>query len=380
MKLAIVNPISQTSPDRWSVPPVTSNAQSITVQMARELCRLGTDVTVFMAAPFTPAVPDEGVSVKYLPVIPTPLSPPAQIPFMPSLVREVRAGRFDAVVSSELFQWSTLSLALSRQMPHLFVWHEADAYQRFMGTLPARIYHGTAGRLVVHRAAGVIPRTQRAAQFLLANGVPQEKLGPEVPNGIATDLFGPDLELRAEQPLILYVGSLIERKNPSLAVRAMPYVLSEEPSAALLMKGFGEQEGLLRRLADEIGVSSSVMFDSSRSSHDEMSGIYNRAWVAVFPSFRDFASLSPIEAVACRVPVVLSERLFSAEYLAATGCGIPVSDDPSRFADAVVRHIRQYGRQGLPEGRVQPVRERFALRSAAGRLLEYITAFEGWRR
>ena len=92
MRLALVNPISQTSPDRWSVPSVTSNRQSIAVQMGRHLRTLGADVTVFMAEPFRPVRSDEGVPCVYLPVRRTVLSPPAQIPWMPSLPARSRRG------------------------------------------------------------------------------------------------------------------------------------------------------------------------------------------------------------------------------------------------------------------------------------------------
>jgi glycosyltransferase involved in cell wall biosynthesis len=94
--------------------------------------------------------------------------------------------------------------------------------------------------------------------------------------------------------------------------------------------------------------------------------------VAVFPSYRDFASLSPIEAVACGVPVVLSRRLFHAEYLERLGCARASGDDPDEFGRAVADLLDQYGRQGLDPVTVAPVVERFALSSGARRMLAYM--------
>lgn len=371
MRIAIVNPVSQTSPNRWSVPPVVSNAQSIGVQLAREVVSAGNEATVYMAEPFSPATSDEGVDARYLPVVGSPVSPSAQLPFMPSLSREIASGGFDAVVASELFQWSTLALT-AKGLPPLFVWHEADTYQQFLRTVPARLYYATAAKRVIRRAAGFFPRADSAREFLLHVGVPAEKIGPEVPNGINARLFAPSREARSETPLILFVGSLIERKNPSLAVRAMPHVLREVPEAKLLMKGFGDQEGHLRELAARIGVDGAVGFDTSRSTHSEMARLYNHAWVCVFPTFRDFATLSPIEAVACGVPVVLSKRLFSARYLEEMGCAVATSDDPSQFAQAILRQLDTCGRSGLTDATIAPVVDRFSLQRAAGNLIGYV--------
>lgn len=374
MRICIVNPISQTSPDRWSVPPVVSNRQSITIQMARHLEVAGSSVTVMVADPFAPELHDEGVECLYLPVVRTPLTPPAQIPWMRGLAGRVAAGEFDAVVSSEVFQWATLALANARGLPPLFVWHEADAFQRFGRTIPARLFYSTAGRRITDRAAGFIPRTDSAARFLTSIGVPSEKMGPEVPNGIDVAQFGVRRSLRDDRPLVLYVGSLIERKNPTLAVRAMEHVCAAYPEARLLMKGFGEMEATLRELATSLSLDERVIIETTRSDHSQMADLYSRAWVAVFPSFRDFASLSPIEAVACGVPVVLSERLFHAAYLECRGCGRAVSDDAGTFGGAVVDLIGQYGREGLDESAIAPVVERFSLEAGARRMVRYIEA------
>lgn len=372
MKICLVNPISQTSPDRWSVPPVESNRQSITVQMARHLESAGATVTVVMADPFTPDVADEGVECVYLPVRRTPLSPPAQIPWMKGLTELVGAGGFDAVVSSEVFQWSTLALARADDVPPLFVWHEADGFQRLGKTIPARIYYATAGLKIARRVCGYMPRTDSAARFLSSVGVPAEKIGPEIPNGIDSTGFGPRRDSRDRTPLVLYVGSLIERKNPSLAVRGMARVHERFPDACLLMKGFGDQEALLRELISGLSLDQSVTIETKRSDHSEMAALYNRAWVAVFPSFRDFASLSPIEAVACGVPVVLSERLFHARYLEERGCGRATSDDAERFGDAVSDLIAAHGRAGLADAAIAPVVNRFSIESGAHRMLQYL--------
>lgn len=372
MRIAVVNPISQTSPDRWTIPEVLSNRQSISIQLARALETAGHEVTVFMASAFKPSQDDEGVTVRYLPIRQTLLSPPAQLPFMPSIAAEVRAGGFCAVVSSEMFQYSTLSLARAVGVPPLYVWQEADTFQRMMLTVPARLYYGTAGRMIIKTARGFLPRTERAAAFLRRVGVPAQKVGPEVPNGINADLFQPRRELRSERPTILFVGSLIERKNPALAISAMAHVLVQYPDARLVMKGIGEQEVQLRRLAVELGVEASLTLDTKRSTLEEMAAIYNQAWVCVFPSYRDFATLSPIEAVACGVPIVLSGRLATARYLQDNGCAWSAGDEPRQVAGLLVRQLQDHGRFGLSGGVIGPVVQRFSLEEAALRLAGYI--------
>ena len=187
----------------------------------------------------------------------------------------------------------------------------------------------------------------------------------------------PRPERRSPTPLILYVGSLIERKNPSLVVRAMPSIRRTFPEATLLLKGAGEQEAMLRRLIGEEGLEHAVAMDTERSDHAGMADLYSTAWVAAFPTFRDLSTLAPVEAAGCGVPVVMSKRLPHARYLEETDCGIATSDDPEEFGGAVVRLLTRHGARGLSPEAVRPVVERFSIADAAERLLAYLESDSG---
>lgn len=374
MRIAIINPITQTSPDRWSVPAVQSNRQCIAMQLGRALERLGDDVTVISAEPFRPVVSDEGVSTVYLPVSGAPYAPQAQLPMMRGLARMLREGGFDVVISGEVFQWATLTAArvAASAGPPLLVWHEADRYQRFGMTLAARAYYATFGRYIFRAATAVLPRSETSAEFLRANGLPDAKLGLELPNGFDESVFFPRRDLRRPEPRLLYVGSLIERKRPDLAVSALAEFRKTRPDATLRVKGCGALEAELRRLAADLGVQDSVEFDTTRSDSPGMAEIYNEAWVGVFPSERDFMSLSPMEAAACGVPVVVSNRLTHAGYVERIGIGEVAGNDPVQFAAAIARIVDARGGRGLSDEAVWQVREDNSLSRAAKRLHDYL--------
>lgn len=372
-----MNPISQTSPSRWTAPRVISNRQSIGVQIGRGLERLGHECTVVIAEPYRPETSDEGVACIYLPVRHTPLSPVSQLPWMRGLGRLALEGGFHAVLTSEVMQWSTSSLCLLRRRggPPVVVWQEADRFQSLGMTLPARAFFAVWGRRVIGAADGFVPRSEPARRFLAERGAPPAKLGPEMPNPVDLSVFHPCPEQRDTRPLVLHVGTLLRRKNPTVSVHAFARIREAWPTARLIIKGSGEMEGELRKEIGGLGLDAAAHIDTTRSTPEEMARLYNRAWVALFPTSRDLATLSPVEALACGVPVVLSPRLSHASTLASFGAQVAEDDEPGSFASCANAILERYGARGLGPREAEGLRERYSLEACSRRLSDYLESF-----
>lgn len=115
-----------------------------------------------------------------------------------------------------------------------------------------------AGRVYLRRKAEL---RARASLFLcvsehiraqaLERGVPESKLRT-LPIGVDLDLFAPDpLRSRSLDPIVLFVGRLVEKKGGSYLIRAMSIVQERHPSAKLLIVGDGPLLDPLRVQARE---------------------------------------------------------------------------------------------------------------------------------
>jgi glycosyltransferase involved in cell wall biosynthesis len=127
-----------------------------------------------------------------------------------------------------------------------------------------------------------------------------------IPSGVNTERFRPDglAEPRGDRPRILTVGRLVERKGFADVIRALPLV----PRAELVVVG-GAPDGpdpyaeRLLTLAAQCRVADRVTLAGAVPT-DEMPRWYRSADVlAAAPWYEPFG-LTPLEAMACGVPVV----------------------------------------------------------------------------
>ena len=155
----------------------------------------------------------------------------------------------------------------------------------------------------------VIVQCRDEVRELLRLGVPRSRT-VLVPSGVNTDRFRPDGPASpkpAGRARILTVARLVERKGIEDLIRALPAV----PAAELVVAGGPPPAELdadpyarrLRRIAAECRVTDRVCLLGGVPAH-EMPAWYRSAdVVAATPWYEPFG-LSPLEAMACGVPVV----------------------------------------------------------------------------
>jgi len=144
--------------------------------------------------------------------------------------------------------------------------------------------------------------------------VPADKVDV-VPNGVDGERFrrleGEDLAaFRAEfatsqEKIILYVGRIVQEKGPHLLVQAAPKVLARH-KAKFVVVGTGDLLDSLQEQAQELGVGRNFYFTGFIPDEDR-DRLYKVADCAVFPSLYEPFGIVALEAMAARVPVVVSE-------------------------------------------------------------------------
>jgi glycosyltransferase involved in cell wall biosynthesis len=180
-------------------------------------------------------------------------------------------------------------------------------HQGAADTSPAHriAYERELGRVVDR----VIVQCQDEVGELLRLGVPRTRMAL-VPSGVNIDRFRPDgpAEPRdPETPRLLTVGRLVERKGYEDLIRALPSV----PGAELVIVG-GPPDGpvddhpyarRLRALAERCGVGDRVRLAGAVPAVDMPRWYRSADVLAAAPWYEPFG-LTPLEAMACGVPVV----------------------------------------------------------------------------
>jgi glycosyltransferase involved in cell wall biosynthesis len=237
--------------------------------------------------------------------------------------------------------------------------------KRFQGAKdtspPERVgYERALGRAVDR----VIAQCRDELAELVRLGVPRSRISV-VPSGVDLDRFtpeGPVAPHDAGRPRILTVGRLVERKGYAELIQAMRLV----PRAECVIVGGPPEADLdgdplarqLRELARKCRVAGRVRLVGA-VPREEMPHWYRSADVVVCAPWYEPFGLTPLEAMACGVPVVatavggltdtvvdeLTGELVPARDPAALGLTLrKVLDDPVRrlaYGTAAVDRVRQ---------------------------------------
>ncbi|MCW1400964.1 glycosyltransferase family 4 protein [Novosphingobium sp. MW5] len=144
--------------------------------------------------------------------------------------------------------------------------------------------------------------------------------------------------------LIMTLGRLsvgAEHKGFDRLIKAFASVLSHAPDARLVIAGEGDDRGRLMQIADQAGIADFVYWTGAVHEAD-MPGLYRMADLFSLVSDVGFGRgegipLTPLEAMACGVPVVVGDEDGSREAVDGDRNGKVVSPrDPEQLVDAIL--------------------------------------------
>jgi glycosyltransferase involved in cell wall biosynthesis len=113
--------------------------------------------------------------------------------------------------------------------------------------------------------------------------------------------------LRDPHPTLVHFGRMRRYKAIDVVIRALAVVRRTVPDARLIIVGDGPDRARLEQVARDAGVASAVEF-AGRMSGEEMVRVLNRCHVFLNASPKEGWGLTVVEANACGVPVVGSNR------------------------------------------------------------------------
>jgi glycosyltransferase involved in cell wall biosynthesis len=165
-----------------------------------------------------------------------------------------------------------------------------------------------------------------------------------------------DLELPEDAPVILFLGRLVEQKEPAVLLRALSLLRSTRPDALVLLAGEGPLRGELEREAGALELGGRVQFLGNRS---DVGRLLAAADVLAMPSRFEGLPLAVLEAMATGLPIVACDAPGTRDAVAhgvngwlaqvgdaegvARGLQLALSPSPGRqWAAASRRHYERH--------------------------------------
>lgn len=250
-----------------------------------------------------------------------------------------------------------------------------------------RLYLALFTRHSVRRARRVLAISHHTKRDLVRwLGVPEDKVDV-APCGVG-EAFRPLPREQVEafreakglpSRFFLFVGTLEPRKNLPAALQALRRLLDAGQAPYLVVvggRGWGYAEAL--RSVDELGLAHHVRLVGFVPS-DELVLWYNAATALVYPSLYEGFGLPPLEAMACGLPVVASDRGALLEVVGEAGLLVDPAA-PEHLAEVLTRVWQDADLRALLRERgLARAREASWRETARQTLLAYDKALGQWR-
>jgi glycosyltransferase involved in cell wall biosynthesis len=245
-----------------------------------------------------------------------------------------------------------------------------DSWCLAQNALKKRVALSTLHGLLLRRAAAIHVNSEEERSRLRDLGLSVRTVvvanGVFVPTWLAARAPEPD----RRSPVLLFLGRLHPKKGVDILIDAFAKLAWEHPSLQLVVAG--PDEGVVRpameavrkaQLGDRVAFPGPVF-------GEEKWRLLGRATCFCLPSRQEGFSMAVLEAMACGLPVVISDACHF-QQVAAAGAGFVVPGEASHVAAALRRLLDNAAlcRQMAANGQ-RLVTEQYTWSAVAGRLLE----------
>lgn len=145
---------------------------------------------------------------------------------------------------------------------------------------------------------------------------------------------------RPDEPIVLFLGRMVEEKGIGTLIAAMPRVVREIPGVRFIMAGDGPELSACRERVANLGLAERVLF-TGHADDRLRNRLLRVADVAVFPSWYEPFGIVALEAMAAGLPVVVSDAGGFDEIVrhGENGWKVPAGH-PGALADGIVTLLR----------------------------------------
>jgi len=336
-----------------------------TSNLFRAMADLGIDVSVYttncdgrnnrVKAPLGRVVDVGGVAVTYLPAT----FGTGSVWHSKALTKAIRdrVSDFDIVYISAVWQWIGISagrVALESGVPYVVGTHGSfDSVllkkshvkkMLFWKLFLEKSFRGSEAlhftteheRRQSERLKGVRP------SFIVPNCISSEAF--EIDRSLA-DVARREFNIPSNVPVVLNLGRPDPKKRLDVLLQSFELILQKYPGARLLIVGpdEGRYAEAMKRLAARTGISDNVIWAGYREGED-LKVCYAVADVLVLPSMDENFGMVVPEAMAAKVPVIISLFVGVADDIRRLDAGIIVDVDYEQIAAAAIDLLGQRDR------------------------------------
>jgi len=234
----------------------------------------------------------------------------------PSIIPELVRNNYNAIIAGGYYPFTNqVAFILSKIKNTPFIlWSASTIYEAsFLRKIAYPVI-----KLIVKHSDAFIACSSRSKEYLISLGAHPGKISI-APNAIDVDFFKaqslkhePQKEnLKSqlkieEKKLILYVGRLVESKGLKYLMEAYRDLKKEKNDVDLMIIGDGPQRDELVSLCQQEQIKDVHLLGFI--PNEQLPLYYSIADVFVFPSTRDAFGMVVLEAMACGLPIVITNR------------------------------------------------------------------------
>jgi glycogen synthase len=209
-------------------------------------------------------------------------------------------------------------------------------------------------------------------QIAEALEVPCDKMDV-IANGIDPSIFDVPFDMAEfrrryadpNEKIVFFVGRMVPEKGVQVLLEAVPEILPAYNDVKFVIVGGGDRAHL-EQLAADLGVSHRVQF-TGYIDDDTLIKLYKIIDVAVYPSLYEPFGIVALEAMAAKVPVVVSDVGGLREVVDHGVTGLTAwSDNPDSLAWAILQMLNNpYSAKMMAENAYKKVCEQFDWKAIA---------------
>ncbi|MFC1898793.1 glycosyltransferase [Chloroflexota bacterium] len=352
---------------------------SVSYNISKALVKLGHDVTVYTTdindqhsriSDYDSIKRNDGVNVYYFKNISNSLaSNRIYTPQGFCTTIKNTLNRFDIIHLHEVRSFQSMAVhhyAKKYNIPYILQAH--GSLPRIMGKqLLKYVYDKFWGYSIIKDASKVIALTKYEVKQYKTMGLRGGNI-EIVPNGInlaefinlpKRGLFKRKWNLRDDQKIILFLARINRIKGPDLLAKAFSKISEDNDSVKLIFSGPDDGYlNYLKYLVMELKIEENVLFTGPLYGQDKLEAFID-ADVYVLPSIQEAFPTSVLEACACSIPVIVTDRCGIANII-NNQAGLVVPYDKNALGKAILNLMNDdKKRQELGERGKLLVRENF---------------------
>lgn len=245
------------------------------------------------------------------------------------------------------------------KIPYVLQGHGSLLFQmKGKKKLIGKIWNSFFERPTLYDASKVIALTETEAEQIKNIGIPRNKI-EVVPNGINLSEyeslpekgeFRKKYSIRDDEKIILYLGRLHQIKGIDLLVNAFSSIKKESNGVKLVIAG--PDDGFLSSLkkqSDDLKLGDKIIFTGPLYDRNKLEA-YVDADVYVLPSVYEIFGITVLEACACGIPVIVTNRSGITDFV--ENVGYVVKYDADQLKDTIIKLLndaelrRNFGENG----------------------------------